>query len=248
MNLPLPACRRRAGRGRWRCLHIAGLHIAGLQVLTCAAARADQIDLSFGVASSMVLRGVVIGDGAFTSQAAATYSVPSGWLAGLGAAALRKDAGEGWDAQYFLKLGRARPLDADWSAQLAYIRYAFRPAHASGYRHDELGATLAYRDQLYVSIAGLHNPGTASGSSRRSVAYDLVLRHALNGHWAASGGIGYQHTRHADSAYAYGHAGLGLRWRAVQADLSYVATDSAAQARFGSAAANRWIASLTWTF
>jgi hypothetical protein len=242
---PLPAGRRCSGRSRCSRLCLAGLH-----ALACAAARADQTDLTLGVASSMVLRGVAVGDDGFTAQAAATHVLSSGWLAGLGAAALHSDARDSWDAQYFWKVGRARPLNADWSAQAAYIRYAFRPAHRRGYGYDELSATLAWRDQLYLSIAGLRSPAAASASApdRRSVAGDVVLRQPLQGAWAASGGIGYQRTRHTDFAYGYGHAGLGLRMGSGHAELSYLTTSSAAKARFGRAAANRWIGSLTWTF
>jgi hypothetical protein len=240
-NAPPMACQRRSGCGSRLCL-------AGLQALACAAARADQTDLTLGVASSMVLRGVAVGDDGLTAQAAATHALSSGWLAGLGAAALHSDSRDTWDAQTFWKVGRARPLNADWSAQVAYIRYAFRPAHRRGYRYDELSATLAWRDQLYLSIAGLRSPGAVSAPDRRSVAGDLVLRQPLQGAWAASAGIGYQRTRHADFAYAYGHAGLGLRMGSAHAELSYLITGPAAKARFGPAAANRWIGGLTWSF
>jgi hypothetical protein len=224
------------------------LLIHGLQALCSAAAFADQTDFTLGIASSMVLRGVAVADGGFTAQAAATHAVSSGWLAGFGAAALRSDAREAWDAQYFWKVGRARPLDADWSAQVAYIRYVFSPAHGRGYRHDELSATLAWRDQVYVSVAGLRSPGAASAPDRRSVAADLVVRQPLHGPWAASAGIGGLHMRHADFSYAYGHAGVGLRLGSVHVDLSYLVTGAAAKARYGRAAENRWIGSLTWTF
>jgi hypothetical protein len=114
------------------------------------------------------------------------------------------------------------------------------------YAHDELAATLAFRDMLYVSIAGLRNGRAAANESRTSVAYELVASYPLQPQVAANVGVGYRDRR--GFAYKYGHAGLGIRWGHTQADVSYIATDAAAKARLGAAAANQWVGSVTWRF
>lgn len=237
----LPAWRRRGARRRL-------LLMALLVGLPCVGTHAEPIDLSFSVASATVLRGVVLGEGGVDAHAAASYSDSSGWRAALGATALHaKAARRRWDAQLFWRLGYARRVDDDWSVQLAHARYAY-PGSAllRRYGREELGATLAYRDRLYLSIAGLRRAESSAGGSRDSVAYDIVARHALPSALEASAGIGYLEARGSSFAYAYGHLGLGAQWGATHAQLSYVATGSAAKQRFGAAAANRWTASLSW--
>jgi hypothetical protein len=106
---------------------------------------------------------------------------------------------------------------------------------------------VAYRDLLYLSLAGLRNVHDF-GESRTSVAYEIVANHPLQSGLSATAGIGYRAALHADYDYAYGNAGIAARWRGAQADLVYIATDSGAKRRLGSAAANRWTGSLTWRF
>ncbi len=220
----------------------------------CAGARAEAVDLSFGVASATVLRGVALGEGGVDAHAAASYSHPSGWRAALGATALHSNAASRrWNAQLFWRLGYAHRLDDDWSVQLAHVRYAYRgSALLRYYGHDELGATLAYRDLLYLSIAGLRRTRSIPGERRDSIAYDVVASHALPGALSASAGIGQVQTSGSGFAYTYGHLGLGAQWgtqwAATRAQLSYIATSSAAKQRFSAAAADRWTASLGWDF
>jgi len=218
--------------------------------MLCAGTRAEPIDLSFGIASATVLRGVALGEGSVDAHAAGTYADPSGWRATLGATALHSQPShQRREAQLFWRLGYAHRLHGDWSAQLAHTRYAYPGSELlRRYGHDELGATLAYRDLLYLSVAGLRPTHATSNGNRNSVACDVVARLALPAALTASAGLGRLDTRGSSFAYAYGHLGLGAQWGATQAQLSYIATDSAAKRRFGDAASNRWTASLSWRF
>lgn len=228
------------------------LHTALLASLPCADTQAEPIDLSLGVASATVLRGIALGEGGVDAHAAASYEHSSGWRATLGATALHsKPSHHRWDTQLFWRLGYARRLDDDWSLQLAHAHYAYPGSPLlRRYGHDELGATFAYRDLLYLSIAGLRRAQASAGGSRYSAAYDIVARYALPSALSASAGLGYLDTRGSISAYAYayGHLGLGAQWDSTQAQVTYIATDSAAKRRFGDAAASRWTASLNWNF
>jgi hypothetical protein len=211
----------------------------------CTTVRADELDLSAGVASHTILRGVVLGE--TTVRAAASYTTAGGWLAGVNVAGLRAEAGDAWDPQLSLKAGYARLLRADWAWQWSYTHHAYPgSSRLATYAHDELATTLAFRDQVYMSIAGLRNRRAAASEGRTSVAYELVASYPLQPQVAANVGVGYRDRRRF--SYAYGHAGLGVRWGNTQADVSYIATDSAAKNRLGTAAANRWIGSVMWRF
>jgi uncharacterized protein (TIGR02001 family) len=242
---------RRSPRVRLQCC--AGgllLHAALLATLPCASALAQPIDLSFGVASATVLRGVAVGEGGIDAHAAASYAGSSGWRATLGATALHSRASRGrWDTQLFWRLGYARRLDDDWSVQLAHAHYAYPGSSLlRRYGHDELGTTLSYRDLLYLSVAGLRRTHSSVADGRDSAAYDIVARRALPAALTVSVGLGYLDSRGSSFAYAYGHLGFGAQWGATQAQLTYIATDSTAKQRFGDAGANRWAASLGWSF
>lgn len=226
------------------------LHAALLAGLPCAGTQAEPIDLSLGVASATVLRGIALGEGGVDAHATASYAHSSGWAATLGATALHaKPSYRRWDTQLFWRLGYARRLDDDWSVQLAHARYAY-PGSAllRRYGHDELGATFAYRDLLYLSIAGLRRAQASADGNRNSATYDIVARHALPFALSASVGLGHLDSRGSSFAYTYGHLGLGAQWGSTLAQVTYIATDSAAKQRFGAAADNRWTASLGWNF
>jgi hypothetical protein len=234
--------RRELGDCRWIVWFAAAASVGW-----CSAVRADEAELSLGLASSTVLRGVVLGD--LTARSMASYSTAAGWLTSLGVAALQSPARhEKWEAQVSLKFGYSRVLDADWAWQSAYTHYAYPGSERLKlYAHHEVAATVAYRDLLYLSLAGLRNVHDF-GESRTSVAYEIVANHPLQSGLSATAGIGYRAALHADYDYAYGNAGIAARWRGAQADLVYIATDSGAKRRLGSAAANRWTGSLTWRF
>ena len=226
------------------------LHTALLASLPCAGTLAEPIDLSLGVASATVLRGIALGEGGIDAHAAASYADSSGWRATLGATALHsKPSRQRWDAQLFWRLGYARRLDDDWSVQLAHAHYAYPGSSLlRRYGHDELGATLAYRDLLYLSAAGLRRAQASADGNRYSATYDIVARQALPFALSASAGLGHLESRGSSFAYTYGHLGLGAQWGTTLAQLTYIATDSAAKQRFGAAAENRWTASLGWNF
>jgi hypothetical protein len=236
---------------RWRAILRRMLCVSLLATGAASGTNAEPIDLSFGAASATVQRGVTLGEGGIDVHIAVSWAGASGWRAALGATVLHARAAPAhWNSQLFGRLGYAHRLDEDWSAQAAFTRYAYRGSAAlRRYAHDELGATLAYRDLLYLSVSGLRTTGGSNrAEGRHSAAYDLVARHALPAELTASAGIGRHTTRGTGFGYTYGHLGLGRPWGVAQAQLSYVATDAKAKERFGSAAADRWTLGLGWEF
>lgn len=236
---PSPPARRPGGT-RWRLLVLLACLPAG--------AHAEPIELSLGVASATVLRGVALGEGGVDANVAASYADTQGWRFAVGATALHAHAArQRWDTQLFARLGYAQRLDDDWSVQMAYARYAY-PGSAllRRYGRDELGLTVAWRDLLYLSMAGLRRTHAGAGESRHSLAYDIVAHQPLPAALTLSAGVGRLQARGSGFAYGYGHLGLGTQWGATQAQLAYIITGSNAKQRFGAVAANRWTASLSW--
>lgn len=211
-----------------------------------AGAMSGSTDLSLALASSTVLRGVALGDGGVDAQAQARYAHADGWRVAIGAAALHSSApSRRWDAQWLWRVGHARRLNDDWSAQLMLGRYGYRgTAYLRLYAQDELGATVAWRDETYLSVTALRR----RTGPRDGTAVDLVMRRALPWPLTATAGVGHVRDRAPGTAHAYGHVGLAAAAGASQVELLYVATDAAAKRRFRSAAANRWVASVHWDF
>ena len=216
----------------------------------CAGTQAQETDLSLGVNSGVVTRGIAVGRDEPSVRATATYTAAARWFVGIGAASVRSPSDH---AQAFLltgKLGYAWPVSETWGAQVDLARYAYRSSPSlRAFGRDELSATLAYRDLVVMSIAGLRNARLADGGSRFSLAYDLTMRYPLRSALSLSAGIGYQDLhRRSGFGYVYGHGGIGARLGAVQADIAYIVTDATAKTQFGASASNRWTAGLDWTF
>lgn len=234
--------------GRKRLTLLAGL------CLSCAAAHAQEVDLNLGLSSALLVRGVALGNARPALQGGVSVSTADGWLVSLGVAALRPSADEGWTEQVHARLGHAFRLDDDWSAQVAAVHYAYPfDDYLRPFERDELGATLAWRDQVFASVTGLRQARLPASGHRGSIAWDLVLRQPL-GRWgdrslALGAGLGHLDPQHRPGAsYNYGHLGLSGRIGDVQLDLSRVVTDSQARERFGAAADSRWVASLGIAF
>jgi len=221
-----------------------------LLICCCNEARAQETDLTIGLGSGVVIRGIASGREELSLQAMATYYATAGWHVGIGGTTVRSQAEPNQGVLLTGKLGYARPLSEDWSVQLGYSRYDYLlSASLRPFAHDELGASISYRDLVVLSISGLYNSRLSDGGGRASVAFDLTGRYPLSAEFSLAAGIGYQDLyRQSGFGYTYGHCGIGARMGSAHLDISYVITDSTAKAQFGTIASNRWTAGLTWNF
>lgn len=232
-----------------------GLRAAALLAACIAGPScAQQTEYDLGFASALLVRGIALGGARPALQGSVSFYGTDGWLAGLGVAALRPSAEDGWDLQLHAKLGRAFRIDEDWSAQLVGTHYAYPfNAYLRPYERDEVGATLAWRDRAFASVTALRQVHASSSGQRGSWATDLVLRQPLGRvaeqPVALSAGLGHQDLQQrAGFSYDYGHLGLSGRIGRVQLDLVRVATDHRARGQLGAAADARWVASLNAAF
>lgn len=246
----LPPQRVTSGAPGCRSLGTAVLHAAVLFFLGCSDAGAQETDLTIGVSSGPVLRGIALGPEGISAQAAVGYYSTERWFVTVGAATLRWSSDDPRTVQLTPRVGYAWDLSGDWGAQLDYAHYGYPLASAlRAFEHDELGTTIAYRDLAFISVAGLRSANAGADGGRWSLAYDLVGRVPLRLASAMTAGVGFRDLHHESGfGYWYGHLGIGTRIDAAHLEMSYIATDNTAKARFGARASNRWTASLTWNF
>jgi hypothetical protein len=221
-----------------------------LACLAAGAARAQQVDVSAGVSSSLVSRGILLGRNEPSLQASVAYTGAGGGYVALSAATLRfpGEAHRAW--QVAAKAGWLVPLAGEWIGHLVvqHLAYPFDPSW-DAFAYDEASVGIAYADRVVASVSLLRHSGDYAAGGRTSVAADLVARHPLSHGFSLSAGLGVHDLHRRDGyAYAYGHAGIGWRLGRTGIDLAYTFTDAAAKAQLGDRAANRWTGTVLWQF
>jgi uncharacterized protein (TIGR02001 family) len=150
-------------------------------------------------------------------------------------------------------LGRTFLLNANSSATLTYVHYAYPDDHGRPrYDYDELAAGWAYEDRVFATVAW--TPDTARYSERglgrccRALSYDIAVHQSLGHAFTLSGALGYDEIRGA-SGYAYWNGGVAYAIGSWQLDLSYFAMQPRAASLYGSViAGDRWVGTLVWRF
>lgn len=222
--------------------------------LLTTGARADDWGGSVTLASDKVQRGISQSNGRAALLVDLNRRTDTGWAFGLGLAwpgyGSRNDLGE-----ITLALTRAWQLDAAWAVQLGASHYAYvGDSRGRAYDYDEFSASVGWNGQVFASLAwspDTSGPSAAGGwRTDQAAAVELTLHRPLIGRLALDAGIGYRDLRAIRGA-AYGYGSVGLSWGVgpVQAFVSYI--DSRAAQRGlapDSAARERWVASLLWSF
>lgn len=222
--------------------------------LLLAAGPAAGTDWQFALdaGTDLVRRGVSYSDEEFIQLRASAY-LGKGWFVAASGANVKPASGRR-GAQIVANLGFGWPLADGWEAQLAATHYEYvGDAPLRALRYDDLTVTVDYRDLVFFSVATSPNNAfvVADGQimTGKTIAYDLILRYPFAPGWSAHAGIGYGALRGSgERGYHYGDVGLSRQFARMQANLSYIAVDSTGKQRFGPAASNRWVASLTHYF
>jgi uncharacterized protein (TIGR02001 family) len=208
---------------------------------------------SLGVASDYVLRGVSHSDGDPSGQIDVHYYGSRDWYAGLWAASVRR-GDEHTTAELNAYLGYNFAIAGAWNGSLSLVHYDDPWNHPRrDYNYDELSATIAYSDRVFVSAAA--SPDTpidatyADRARRAAFAYDLAAHQPLWRNLAADAGIGYYDLhRQIGAGYVYYSGGLDFRWRALQVQLLYIGTNATAKRLFYEDAAHHWTLTALWRF
>ncbi|TDP63426.1 uncharacterized protein (TIGR02001 family) [Roseateles toxinivorans] len=233
----------------------------GLCSLVWQPAWADDWSHSVAVASDYVVRGISLSNEHASLAWDISYRGDTGWSAGLGLAALDRDA-EGRRLLLTAHLGRSWQLSTDWAAGVALSRSAY-PGSARRHRFDssELSASLGWDGRVNGSLAwypgAYRNDAQGRPRSGHALSAELSLRQRLVGALALDAGLGYyrlQARAGSDlpaTALGYGYGNVGLSWAQgnAQVYLSHIASQAHSRGLTSAArAADRWVLSLLWEF
>lgn len=210
---------------------------------------------SIGLTSDYLVRGVSRSNHEASLQAEVHVAGRSGWIAGLFTASARIAPGEKRDAEVGGFIGYAWTWNDDWSSKLAASHYAY-PWNDAGaaYDYSEFNAELSYRgwlslDAVYSPDAPRYNPyygllsvqATSVEINLQSPAWHKLMFNAGVGHSQFSGADG--------GGFAYWSAGCIYDLSPVAVSLGFVDSGAVADDLFyGSAAKQRWVATLIWKF
>lgn len=217
------------------------------------AAWAQGVGGSIGLASDYVFRGVSQSDGDPSVQAGVNYYAPGSWYAGLWAASVRR-GDDHTTAELNAYAGYAFAIAGQWNATVSVVHYDYPWNHPRrSYSYDELQASIAYADRVFVSLAASPDTAIDYGDYRTArtaaFAYDVAVHQPVIGTWSLDAGVGYYDLRRQlDDGYLYYSAGAGYRWRALQLQLLYIGTDSNAKRLFYEDAAHQWTLAALWRF
>src|SRR6202158_3170302 len=129
--------------------------VAALLLGRAAAAQAADFGGFIALTSDYVYRGATQTSHDPALQADAHYYSASGWLAGLWGTSVRPVPEEATNVELDPYLGYTRALGDEWSTRLAAVYHAYLGNNpGSRYRYSELAGTLAYRSQVFFTVAG----------------------------------------------------------------------------------------------
>ncbi len=214
-------------------LLLAAIIAAGASV----AARAG-VGGSLSLTSEYVLRGVSQSDGRSALQGDAHWNFPVGWSAGAWASQVRFAPGRvSNEFAAYLQWQRAISGDFDLGATLTQYRYPHDP-RPIGYNYDEIGLSLAWRDQIYVAATwtpslNLYSPSDGLASHREVYTFESSWHRTLGPRLDLTVGAGFYDPQGVDYAsYAYGNATLGWHYGHWRANLSSIWVQDASHRRY----------------
>jgi len=229
--------------------------MAALLLGRAAAAQAAEFGGFIALTSDYVYRGATQTGHDPALQADAHYYSACGWLAGLWGTSVRPDPRGVTDVELDPYLGYTRALGDEWSTRLAAVYHAYVGNNpGSRYEYSELAGTLAYRSQVFLTVAVSPDTELQTGydtSVRRVAASGDLSWHGSLGHaLSANIGVGYYRLhRPFSSGYGSGSAGLGYEWGRIHLDLSLIGVSGAAHDFFYyGEASNRLVGTVLWQF
>jgi uncharacterized protein (TIGR02001 family) len=160
-----------------------------------------------------------------------------------------------------LYAGLRLALTAAQSLSLSYTHYAFpggtyiyQQIEGRRFDYDELGATWAFEDRLFLTLTWTPNAidyrDYGIERDRRAVSFGMQLHQPIGAGFTFSAGAGYDEvTDPSGAGYAFWNAGFGHAIGPVQLDVSYFRTSARAEQLFGpEIAGGRVAASAVWRF
>jgi uncharacterized protein (TIGR02001 family) len=223
--------------------------------VTAVSARASEtVGGSLALTNDYVYRGISLSQGKVALQGSFHVQPASGLTIGAWASTLASERKPWAHYEVDLYASKAWAIGEDWSARLAASHFAYLQSRVGGgFDHDEVAATLSFRDRLNATFAWLPNLGTYDVTHvehHSARAYELTGVQPLFGAWSLYAGVGYYDLSALyPKSYWYWNTGFAFSWQSLQFDLQRIDTDGAAEELFGpQSAGSRWVASLNWRF
>jgi uncharacterized protein (TIGR02001 family) len=227
-------------------------------VLCCGAAAsaraAENIGGSLSLTNDYVYRGVSLSQGDVAVQASAYTRPLTGLTVGAWASTLSAERRPWAHYEVDLFASKIWAFDENWSARLSLTHFAYLQSRVgTRFDHDEIGATLSFRDRINATVAWLPNLATYELNRierHAAQAYEITGTQPLFGSWSLYAGVGYYdlHTVYPRS-YWYWNTGLAFSWQSLQLDLQHIDTNNDAETLFGpQSTGSRWVASVNWRF
>ncbi len=176
------------------------------------------------------------------------YRHDSGWFAGA------------WGArvEYGVEAGRDEPRRAELGLYGGYgfsrgpfrvagtlSRYAY-PGASIDYDYEELAASFAYRDRLFLSVAYTDD---FYGTGRRALTEELGFAWPLAWNTELGATVGrLEYDPVPGGSYTYWNVGASKLGRRFAYDLRFHAAGYDGRSYFGSDASERWVLSVTYGF
>jgi uncharacterized protein (TIGR02001 family) len=224
--------------------------------LAPCAARGEVVPAGFvGVTSDYVLRGVSLSNGQPALQGDLHLSLSGGWSAGFWSSQVRlvpHSVSAELDA--YLQWHGAVSEDFDLSAVVTHYSYPGDPRPVS-YSYDELGTSLSWRDEIYVTASwsprvNLYSYEDGLVRNQQVFSIDATVHRSVLPRLDISAGVGFYYPPGlAYGSYSYGNAALDWHQGHWRADLAFIWAQSAAHRHYAQGPAGGPLAlSVAWVF
>lgn len=247
--------------GRLRDAVLALTLLVGGQLPLAVHAQSTAFNGTVALSSQLVDRGQAITGNTPVLQAAAAWTFPAGWSAGLSAGATHAP---GRVVEALAQVSRHWAVSGDWQLQasLLYYRYPGMGRYGPSDR-TETGLDWTYRDVLTVGVSAIYVLGP--GGHRPRGAADLNVHWPLAGHFAFSAGAGVAQSlatpyrsyrgsyarryRRADTGLgSYGHVGLLWSNGPWRIEVDRLVADPTIRRQWDRLGASPWVATISRSF
>lgn len=245
---------------------LTAIALAVIGTSTPRSASAGDVSGSVALVSDYVYHGLSLTCGGPAAQAGVQIGTGGGVAPSETFAGVWGSAGIGDDdcrtsKEIDLYAGERVALGTSQSLTLTYVHYSFpggvylyQPIQGRRLDYDELDATWAFEDHLYLSLSATPNALEYSGGyverERTALSFGAEFRQPLLNWLTLSAGAGYDEASDPMGAgFLFWNAGLGHTIGRVELEVSYYRTAPRAERLFGPQIGGRRVAATAvWRF
>lgn len=249
-----------------RAAALAALALAAIGASAPRSTSAGDVSGSVALVSDYVYHGLSLTCGGPAAQAGVQIGTGGGVAPSETFAGVWGSAGLGGGdcrmaKEIDLYAGQRVALSTSQSLTLTYVHYAFpggvylyEPIEGRRLDYDELGATWAFEDRLYLSLSATPNALEYRGDyverARTALSFGGQFHQPISDWFTLSAGAGYDEASDPTGAgFMFWNAGLSRTIGRIEFDVSYYRTAPRAERLFGPRiAGGRVAATAVWRF